>query len=152
MARFRAIGSHVVDLSAVGGNVPDLSIGHNHRELWLELKFAKFKLRHSHYDDFRWDTMQRGQIDFLKQRGEHGSAICAILGYFIVSGDYSTKDHVEAYVHCCSPEWYLENIWAKKGYSAGAAILDQQRCTNARDLATGADLLRFIIGAAQPGR
>lgn len=147
VSRANVLGGHVCDLSAVGGGVPDLSIGLEGKEYWLELKFGKFKLLHSKYDEFYWGTLTRQQLDFLIKRSREGGAVCAVLGYFVVEGDY-VSDNKQAYLHCMHPAEYLEKLWQKKGYTAGAAVLDQTHTAPARIMWSARELFDFIESAA----
>lgn len=153
--RFRGLvpGGHVLDLSAVGGDVPDLNVAccdydadeaGSGYEYWLELKFDWFRLGHSRYDDFEWSQAKRGQLEWLSRRAHQRTARCGVLGYARSYG--IDKTHSVDYLIFHTVEQYLEEVWMKKPQSGGVFL--GPRATPAHSINTGRDLIKFIDHAA----
>lgn len=143
--RITGAGGHFQDHRFSAQNdVPDLSCALAGRDYWLELKYGEFALRHDGYDDFYFNTMKRGQLEWLIKRSQHGQATCGVLGYFVAKGDHSS----DRYLFFMTANKYLAHIWTKKRFDVGAVML--LPCSmRADECRTGRDLFSFIDGAAR---
>lgn len=146
MEKFNIAG-HVFDhRHSALPDVPDLSAAADGKDYWLELKYGEFKMLHSGYDKLRFKTT-RGQLNFLIRRSLHGSALCGIMAYFKVSGDYPVDGGPE-YLFYMNPIEYLARVFPNQkvlrdGICVGTAMLS--RCVRpAHSVRTARDLLDFI--------
>lgn len=115
--------------------VPDLSFAYTGDDYWLELKYGVFKLGREKYDRFHFGQTTRGQLEWLKERAEHGSAECGILAFW-KTGDSGWLSYIP-------PERYLSEIWNDTGWTAGSAILADWT-VKADHIRSAGDLQAFI--------
>lgn len=125
--------------------VPDLSCAAMGQDYWLELKYAEIKLLHAKYDDFALPTLQRGQLEWLRNRQRRGRSICGILAYIVAKGDYGQTP----YIFFMTAELYLKRLWKKK-VNGGGVLLGASSAA-AHSISTGRDLFAFIQSAARGG-
>lgn len=142
--RLIAVGAHVQDFSAHGGDVPDLSAALLEQEYWLELKYGVFKLLHTKYDEFFYRETKRGQLAWLCKRQEQSTAICGILGYAMMQGNHSSTPYITFH----SAHYYLAEVWTRVNRWCAGSVILSQRAAPAHSLLTGRALLDFIARAA----
>lgn len=150
--------AHVQDFSDRTDDVPDLNIAGNDGDAdqpadsyhyWLELKFDWFRLGHDKYDDFKWSTLQRAQIEWLWRRAQTRTGVCGILGYVKTFGDNGKPkpgQFSSDYLVFHTVEQYFEEIYTQK-VNCGAVLLGP-RAIAAHYVKTGRDLMRFLDHAA----
>ena len=118
--------------------VPDLSVGWNTRDFWLELKYARCGIRMQEYDRFEFSTLKAAQLAWLEERASQSLAFCGILGYVVVP----PGRHVD-YICYYPASTYRSRVWRNEKYSVAAMILSEYSIP-ADEIKTGEDLLRFI--------
>lgn len=126
-------------------DIPDMSVGYDGRNYWLELKYAKFKMPPGGpYSRFHFKETTRGQLAWLASRETSGGGYCGILGF------YTAGPHSD-YICYVPPFYYLHRLWNKPGISAGAAILSDWSIPFDQIL-SGPGLLNFIAEAHRAWR
>lgn len=129
MSMFERIG-HIQDHRHSSlPHVPDLSVAAHGGDMWLELKYGRFRFdmgpEGRDYEIFNFKEVTRGQLDWLSKRQNAGRALCGILGYVDC-----LPTRLTSYLFYMDGDAYLDHVWKparqqseEKPHTIGSIVL-----------------------------